>query len=98
MNKTIQEIRNEILKSVESEDKLAAKFAINDLDTYITKQNRVKSESISDVISWQSFDTRPIECEEIILLHKCGTRTLTTYESDEKIGDNYKWLRIPANL
>ena len=36
--KKLTDIRNDILKSVESGDKLGAKFAINDLDTYITKQ------------------------------------------------------------
>ena len=45
--KKLTEIRNDILKAVESGDKLGAKFAINNLDTYITKKNRLKSESIT---------------------------------------------------
>ena len=36
--KKLTDIRNDILKAVESGDKLGVKFAINDLDTYITKQ------------------------------------------------------------
>jgi hypothetical protein len=50
MSKKLTEIRNDILKAVQAGDELGAKFAINDLDTYITKQNRVKSDSISDVM------------------------------------------------
>jgi hypothetical protein len=49
MSKKLTEIRNDILKAVQDGDELSAKFAINDLDTYITKQNRVKSESVSGV-------------------------------------------------
>ena len=42
--KKLTDIRNDILKAVESGDKLGAKFAINDLDTYITKQVKLDQE------------------------------------------------------
>jgi|TARA_R110000744_G_C19045018_1_gene527114 hypothetical protein len=57
MSKKLTEIRNDILKAVQAGDELGAKFAINDLDTYITKQNRVKCESISgDIGSCSSVE------------------------------------------
>ena len=37
--KKLTDIRNDILKAVQAGDELGAKFAINDLDTYITKRN-----------------------------------------------------------
>ena len=46
----LKDIRNELLKSIEKGDKSRSKWLINDLDTYITKQNRLKSESISTII------------------------------------------------
>mgnify|MGYP003645239874 CR=1 FL=1 len=70
MSKKLTEIRNDILKAVESGDKLSAKFAINDLDTYITKQNRVKSESISGVVcTFFCQHKLVLDCKE--QCHKC---------------------------